>query len=49
MGDRTKIRLRHDSWCGDQPLKKPFSEFFSIACCKEAWIADYVQVFNGNV
>jgi hypothetical protein len=48
VGDGTKIRFWHDLWCGDQPLKESFSELFSIACCKEAWVADHLQFSNGN-
>lgn len=42
-GDGTKIRFWHYFWCGDQPLKELYSELFSIACCKGAWVADHLQ------
>jgi hypothetical protein len=45
--DGSKIKFWHDLWCGDQPLKATFSELFSIAQCKEAWVAYHMQVFNG--
>lgn len=48
-GGETKIRFWHDLWCVDHPLKESFMELFSIACCKEAWVADNMQVSNYNL
>jgi hypothetical protein len=49
VGDGSKIRLWHDVWCGDQPLKEAFSRLFSIACCKEEWVVDNMQISNGLI
>jgi hypothetical protein len=46
--DGTKIRLWYDLWFGDQPLKESFPELFTIACCKEVWVADNMRFSNGN-
>ncbi|RVW54216.1 hypothetical protein CK203_080174 [Vitis vinifera] len=32
--------MEWDRWCGNGSLKKAFLESFSIACTKDAWIAD---------
>ena len=46
MGDGSKISFLHDLWCGNHPLKVAFFEVFSIARCKEAWVADHMQFLN---
>jgi hypothetical protein len=46
VGDGSKISFLHDLWCGNHPLKVAFLELFSIACCKEAWVADHMQFLN---
>jgi hypothetical protein len=43
------IRFWRDLWCGDQLSKDTFLECFSIAICKEAWVADHVKFSNGNL
>jgi hypothetical protein len=45
VGDGSNIRFWHDVWCGNQPMKEAFPEF-SIAHCKEAWVADNMQFSN---
>jgi hypothetical protein len=40
-GDGSKIKFWHDLWCGDQPLKGPFMELFSITRYKEVWVANH--------
>jgi hypothetical protein len=49
VGDGSKIRLWHDLCCWDKPLKESFSELFSIACCNEVWVADNMQLSNGDI
>jgi hypothetical protein len=39
----------HDLWCGKQSLKSSFSRLFTIARCKDAWMADHMQFHNGNI
>lgn len=36
-------------WCGELPLKTSFSELFTIACGKDVWVADNMQLQNGNI
>lgn len=47
MGDGTKIRFQHNTWCIDRTLKEVYRKLFRISCCKEASIADLCQVNNG--
>jgi hypothetical protein len=49
VGDGSRIRIGHDLWCGNQPLKATFPELFSIAHSKEVWVADHMQCINGNL
>jgi hypothetical protein len=35
--------------CGEQPLKISFPDLFSIARCKDAWVADHMQFRNENL
>jgi hypothetical protein len=39
VGDGSKVLFWHDVWCGKQPLKALFSELFTIACGKDAWVS----------
>jgi hypothetical protein len=48
VGDGSKIRFWHDLWCGE-PLKISFPDLFSIARCKDAWVADHMQFRKGNL
>jgi hypothetical protein len=48
VGDGFKIRFWHYLWCGNQPLKTASSDLFCIARCKEAWVVDHMQFFNGR-
>jgi hypothetical protein len=47
--DGSIVRFWHDLWCVKQPLKLSYPELFSIARCKDAWVADHMQLRNGNV
>uniref|UniRef100_A0A2N9GSP7 Amidase domain-containing protein n=1 Tax=Fagus sylvatica TaxID=28930 RepID=A0A2N9GSP7_FAGSY len=38
-----------DVWCGDSTLKGAFPDLFSIAADKEAAVADYLMIRNGNI
>jgi hypothetical protein len=46
VGDGSKVRFWHDLWCEDQPLKISYPDLLNIACCKYAWVADFMQFQN---
>jgi hypothetical protein len=46
IGDGSHIIFWHDNWYGNQPLKEAFPELFRIACNKEAWVKDHMQLSN---
>jgi hypothetical protein len=48
VGDGSKVSFWHDVWCGEQPLKGAFPELFSIACLRDASVADHLQFSNGS-
>jgi hypothetical protein len=49
VGDGSRIRFWHDIWCGEQPLKEAFPDFFQIASNKEAWVKDHLQMVNNVI
>jgi hypothetical protein len=49
VGDGSRIRFWHDVYCGDQTFKEAFPVWFSIACHKEALVADHVQFSNDSL
>jgi hypothetical protein len=49
VGDGLKVRFWHDGWCGEQPLKISFLGLYNIACCKDAWVANYMLFGNGSI
>jgi hypothetical protein len=49
VGDGSHVLFWHDVWCGEQPLKVSFSELLTIACAKDAWVVDNMQLQNGNI
>ena len=40
IGNRRRVRLWRDRWCGDPPLCVPFPSLFDLSVDKEAWMAD---------
>ena len=48
VGDGSRIKFWHDSWCGDQPLKVQFPELFHLARAPEASVADHL-CFIGSI
>jgi hypothetical protein len=49
VGDGSHVMFWHDVWRGEQLLKVSFPELFTIACGKDAWVADNMQLQNGNI
>jgi hypothetical protein len=49
VGDGSRVLFRQDVWCGVQPFKVSFLELFTIACGKDAWVADDMQLDNENI
>jgi hypothetical protein len=49
IGDGPKVLFWHDVWCGEQPLKNLFPKLFTIACAKDVWVAQTMQVHNGSI
>jgi hypothetical protein len=47
VGDGSRVSFWHDWWCGDTALKIAFPILFSIACVKDASVADNVEVLGG--
>jgi hypothetical protein len=39
VGVRSNVSFWHDHWCGYRPLKLSYPALFSIACCKDVWVA----------
>jgi len=48
VGDGSKVRFWHDLWCVEQSLKISYLYLFSIARCKDTWVADHMLFRNGN-
>jgi hypothetical protein len=44
-----RIRFWHDRWCGEEPLRSTFPEYFSIDREKDASIADLMSFEFGIV
>jgi hypothetical protein len=49
VGDGSKVLFWHDVWCGDLPLKTLFPELFIIACGKDAWVEENMQIQNDTI
>ena len=47
VGDETRISFWHDLWCGDSVLKVAFPVLFGIACVKNAFVANNMEVLGG--
>jgi hypothetical protein len=46
--DGSKVRFWHE-WRENQLLKISFPDMFSIARCKDAWVANHMQFRNNNL
>ena len=42
VGDGSRIKFWHDSWCGDHPLRVQFPDLFCLARAPEATVADHL-------
>jgi hypothetical protein len=49
VGNGSNVSFWLDVWCGDVTLKISYPDLFSIACSKDAWVADNMQVREGNI
>jgi len=49
VGDGSKIRFRHDIWCGDMALTDAFLVLFGIACANDASCAAHMEFFGGSI
>ena len=47
IGDGSKLIFWHDVWCGELPLKIVFLELYNIACNKDAWMEENMEIPNG--
>jgi hypothetical protein len=48
VGDGIRVSFWHDWWCGDTAVKIAFPILFSIACAKDAFVADNLEVLGGS-
>jgi hypothetical protein len=49
VGDGTRISFWHDLWCRETVLKVALPGLFSIACVKDAFVADNREVLGGSI
>jgi hypothetical protein len=49
VGDGSKVLFWNDVWCEDLPLKTLFPELFIIACGKDAWVEENMQIQNDTI
>ena len=42
VGNGSKVQFRYDVWCGEQSLMFSFLKLFTIACCRDAWVAGHM-------
>jgi hypothetical protein len=47
VGDGSRIKFWHDSWCGTQSLRDSFTALFRLARNQEATVADHLHI-HGN-
>jgi hypothetical protein len=48
-GEGSRIRVWHDTCCGEGALKYSFSDFYSIARNKEALVSDYLDLSSSHI
>jgi hypothetical protein len=47
--DGSRVLFWHDVWCGELPLKILFPDLFNIACAKEAWVEENMDIAYGVI
>ena len=48
LGDGSRIRFWHDTWCGDLPLKQQFPILYLLTRAPEARVADFCHLQGSN-
>jgi hypothetical protein len=48
LGDGSRIRFWHDTWCGDLPLKQQFPMLYLLTRAPEARVADFCHLQGSN-
>jgi hypothetical protein len=49
VGDSSRVLFWQDVWCGESSLKIRFPALFNIACTKEAWVEENMDIANGAI
>jgi hypothetical protein len=49
VGDGSRVLFWHDVWCGELPLKILFPALFNIACTKEAWVEENMDIAHSFI
>ena len=49
VGDGSRVLFWHDVCCGELPLKILFPALFNIACTKEAWVEENMDIAHGVI
>ena len=49
VGNGSKVLFQYDVCCGELPLKVLFPELFTIACGKDVWVVENMQINNGII
>jgi hypothetical protein len=45
--NRSRVLFWKDVWCGERPLMNAFPALFAIACEKDAWVEENMDIVNG--
>ena len=48
VGDGSRIKLWHDIWCGELPLRQKFQDLFHLAQVPDALVADHLHLQGSN-
>jgi hypothetical protein len=49
VGNDLRVLFWQDVWCGESPLKILFPALFNVACAKEAWMEENMDIANGAI
>jgi hypothetical protein len=47
VGNGSRVLFWKDVWCGERPLMNAFPALFAIACEKDAWVKENMDIVNG--